>query len=269
MKARIILILSLVMLPGCTFHNPFVPTTEQKIEKAEFTKSKMDAKINQQTRQLVTGVKEVLESKQGRNKQEQISLDLASQAERLLGGEPIEKIDVKVLSDLYDSDREKYEQIIKEKEKTVTAIKTSELDNQVTIEALEKQLAKEKAKNSLWHRIKNAGVSFIILMIIAVILLLIFAPNVLGWIVSKIPSLVLFLGVTSSRVVKALVKGIQKARSQIADLPEGQKLDKFEILRLIDGGLKEEADGETTNTVEVLRKKYNFESISKKLMSKV
>jgi hypothetical protein len=225
----------------------------------------MDTKANQYTRQLVTGTKEVLESKESLNKEEQISLDLTEQAERLLGGEPIEKIEVKELLGLYDSDKEKYDRIISEKEKTVTLLKTNQLDNETTIAALEQQLEREKSK-PLWQRIKNTSAWLIILIIIAAILLLIFAPNVLGWIIAKIPSLILYLGVTSSRVVKALVKGVQKARAQIADLPEGTTLDKYQVLDMIDRGLKEEADGETTNTVEVLRKKYNLESISQKLL---
>jgi len=213
-----------------------------------------------------------LESKNGlNNKEEKMSLDLVEQAERLLGGEPIEKIDIRALSDLYDSDKEKYKWIISEKGKTVTIIKKNELDNKTTITSLEHQLEKGKAKDSLWNRmwnrIRNAGISFIVLLIIGVILLLIFAPRVLGGIIAKIPSLIFYLGVTSARVVKALVKGIQKARSKIAELPEGKKLDKRQILDMIDSGLKEEADGETTNTVEVLRKKYNLESISSKLRS--
>jgi hypothetical protein len=169
---------------------------------------------------------------------------------------------------LYDSDREKYKGKIGEWDKTVTIIKTGELDNQTTIAALERQVEKEQAGSSLWSRIKNMGVSAVILTIIGIILLLIFAPNVLGWIVSKIPSLVLSLGVTSSRVVTALVKGVQKARTQIADLPDNATLGKLDILKMIDQGLKEAADTETTNTVEVLRKKYNLESVSQKLVSK-
>ena len=269
MKTKIVSVVLLLALSGCTVQNPFVPTTAEKIEKAEFTRCKMDAKINQQTRRFVTGVKEVLGSKENLNREEQVSLDLTKQAERLLGGEPIEKMDVNALLVLYGSNKEKYKQKIDDWDKTVTTIKTGELDNQTTIAALERQLEKENAGNSLWNRIKNAGVSFIILMIIAAIALLIFAPNVLGWLIAKIPSLIFYLGVTSARVVKALVKGIQKARAQIAELPEGTKLDKYEILDMIDRGLKEEADGETTNTVQVLRNKYNLESISQKLKSKI
>jgi hypothetical protein len=269
MKVHIVTLAFLLILSGCSIQNPLVPTTEQKIDKTKFTKCKMDAKIDQKTKQLVTGVKEILESKKPRNKEEQVSLDLTEQAERLLGGEPIEKIDVKILLDLYKSDIKEYKRIISEKEKTVTILKKNELDYESTIAALEQQLEREKARSSLWGRIKNLGISFIVLMIIGVVLLLIFAPNVLGWIVAKLPSLISLLGVTSFRVVKALVKGVQKVRAQIADMPEGQKLDKFEILKLIDGGLKEEGDQETTNTVETIRKKYNLESISKKLGNQI
>lgn len=269
MRAKILLFTVLITLSGCTFHNPFISTTEQKIEKAKFAKCKMDAQINQQTRQYVTGIKEILESKAELNKEEQISLDLDKQAERLLGDEPIERIDVTVLSDLYDYDRDEYNRVIGEKEKTVTIIKKSELDNRTTIEALEEQLEAKKSRNTLWYRIKHAGIGFIILMVIGIILLLIFAPNALGWIISKIPSLIFCLGVSSARVVKALVKGVQKARSQIADLPDNQKLDKYQILKLIDTGLQEEADNETVNTVDVLRKKYHLASISQRLKSQV
>ncbi len=265
MKTQIILILSMVALSGCTFQNPFVPTTEQKVDKAKFAKSKVETQIEQQTKQFVTAVKEVLESKESRNKEEQVSLELTEQAERLLGGEPIEKIDVRILLDLYDSDIEKYKQMISQKEKMVTVLKKNELDHETTIAALEQQLEREKARVSLWGRIRNAGVSFIILLILAVAGLAIFAPHVLGWIVSKIPSLVSLLGVTSSRVIRNIVKGVQKARAQIAEMPDEKKLSKLEILDLIDCGLKEEADEETTNIVKVIRKKYNLESISKKL----
>ncbi|MBE3144491.1 MAG: hypothetical protein IMZ61_11290, partial [Planctomycetes bacterium] len=105
MKTQIIAVVLLLTLSGCTVQNPFVPTTAEKIEKAEFAKCKMDAKINQQTRRFVTGVKEILESipKERLNSEEQVSLDLTEQAERLLGGEPIEKIDVNALLGWYDS----------------------------------------------------------------------------------------------------------------------------------------------------------------------
>lgn len=280
MRTQIISVMFLITLSGCTISNPFEPTTEKKIEKAEFTRCKIGAQINQKTRQFVTGVKEVLELKEqrlnelkqeGLNKEERISLDLILQAERLLGGEPIEKMDVNSLVVLYGSDKTKpkYERIISEKEKTVTLLRKNELDNQITIAALEQQLEREKAEDTWWNRIKRIGISSVILMIIALILLLIFAPNVLGWLIAKIPSLIFYLGVTSARVVKALVKGVQKARAQIADMPDDTKLNKYEILDMIDRGLKEEADGETTKTVEVLRKKYNLESISQKLKSRV
>lgn len=267
MRTQIIIITFLVSISGCSIHNPFAPTTEQKIEKAEFTKSKIDAEVNQRTRQFVTGAKEILElkTKIGLNKEEEMSLDLVEQAERLLGGEPIEKIDINELSGLYDRCKKEYKREIREKAEKVTTIKKNELDNKTTITSLEHQLEEGKTKDSLWNRIRNAGISFIVLLIIGFILLLIFAPKVLGSIVAKIPSLISCLGVTSARVVNALVKGVQKARSQIAELPEGTKLDKKQILNMVDSALKEEADGETTNTVEVLRKKLNLPSISSKL----
>lgn len=265
MRTRIIILAVLALtMSGCGSW-----ATERKLGKQEAAKCRTEARINQITRQFVTGVKEVLESKENLNREEQVSLDLTSQAERLLGGEPIEKMDVNALLALYDSNKGKYKRIILENENVVTDILNAQLDNQTEITALEYQLKKEKAGNTLWKRVKNMGISAIILTIIVVILLLIFAPNVLGWIIAKIPSLIFYLGVTSARVVKGLVKGIQKARAEIAELPEGAKLNKYEILDMIDRRLKEEADGETTNTVEVLRKKYNLESISERLKTNI
>jgi len=46
-------------------------------------------------------------------------------------------------------------------------------------------------------------------------------------------------------------------------------ISKVEMLKLIDSGLKEEADEETANTVKVIREKYNLESISRKLKNKL
>ncbi len=272
MKVYISAILFLMALSGCTIHNPFNPTTEQKVDKAKFAKLKVETQIEQRTKQFVTGVKEVLESKEIRGKQEQVSLDLAEQAERLLGGEPIEKIDILLLLDLYESDLEKYKQIVREKGEMVTVLKKNELNHETTIAALEQQLKREKARSSLWQRIKRAGINSILLMILALIGLLIFAPNVLGWIVSKIvskiPSLVSLLGITSFRVVRNVVKGVQKVRTELAELPDDQKLNKVEILDLISRGLKEESDEDTTNTVAAIRKKYNLESISRKLRNR-
>ncbi len=269
MRTQIIILAVLALtMSGCSS-----TATERKLGKEEAAKCRTEAQINQITRQFVTGAKEVLESKKEKlSKEEQVSLDLSSQAERLLGGEPIEKMDVSTLLALNDPnnkafDKAKYKQIILENKNLVTDILNAQLDNQIEITALEYQLTGKG--NSLWNWIKHLGVSAIILMIIGVILLLIFAPNVLGWIIAKIPSLIFYLGVTSARVVTALVKGVQKARAQIAELPEGAKLDKYEILDMIDRGLKEEADGETTNTVAVLRNKYNLESISQKLKSNI
>jgi hypothetical protein len=271
MRTRIIIFAVLaITMSGCGSS-----ATEQKLGKEDAAKYKTEARINQTTRQFVTGVKEVLETKKGKlSKEEQVSLDLTSQAERLLGGEPIEKMDVSTLLALNDPnnkafDKEKYKQITLENKNRVTDILYDQLNNQTNITALQQQLKREKTGGSLWNWIKNLSISAIILLIIGVILLLIFAPNVLGWIIAKIPSLIFYLGVTSARVVKALVKGIQKARAQIAELPEGAKLDKYEILDMIDRGLKEEADGETTNTVQVLRNKYNLESISQKLKTNI
>lgn len=272
MKLYIAGILFLVALSGCTLRNPFAPTTEQKVDKAKFAQAKIETQIEQQTKQFVTGVKEVLESKEVESKQEQISLDLAEQAERLLGGEPIEKIDVQLLLDLYDSDKEKYERIVHEKGEMVTVLKKNELARETTIAALE-ELERAKAGASIWQRIKRIGISSMVLVILGVIVLFIFAPNVLGWIVSKIvskiPSLVSLLGITSFRVVRNVVKGVQKVRDKIADLPDKPELSKVEILDLISRGLKEESDEDTTNTVAAIRKKYNLESISKKLKNKL
>ena len=275
MKLYIAGILFLVALSGCTLRNPFAPTTEQKVDKAKFAQAKIGTQIEQQTKQFVTGVKEVLESKEvgSESKQVQISLDFAEQAERLLGGEPIEKIDVQLLLDLYSYDKEKYERIVHEKGKLVTVLKKNELDHETTIAALEEQLERAKAGDTIWQRIKRASISTLILVILGVIALLIFAPNVLGWIVSKIvskiPSLVSLLGITSFRVVRNVVKGVQKVRDKIADLPDNPELSKVQILDLISRGLKEESDEDTTNTVAAIRKKYNLESISKKLKNKL
>jgi len=138
---------------------------------------------------------------------------------------------------------------------------------------LEEQLERAKAGDTIWQRIKRASISTLILVILGVIALLIFAPNVLGWIVSKIvskiPSLVSLLGITSFRVVRNVVKGVQKVRDKIADLPDNPELSKVQILDLISRGLKEESDEDTTNTVAAIRKKYNLESISKKLKNKL
>ena len=266
MKLYIAGILFLVALSGCTLHNPFVPTTEQKVDKAKFAKVKIGTQIEQQTKQFVTGAKEVLESKEVGSKQEQISLDLVEQAERLLGGEPIEKIDVQLLLDLYDSDKEKYKRIVREKGKLVTVLKKNELDHETTIAALEEQLERAKAGASIWQRIRHIGISSMILMIAGVIALLIFAPNVLGWIVSKIPSLVSLFGITSLRVVGNVVKGVQKIRNEFTDLPDDQKLTKADILKRIRSGLESEGDEETENTVAAIKKKYKLRSASSNLL---
>lgn len=268
MKLYIAGILFLVALSGCTLHNPFAPTTEQKVDKAKFAKVKVETQIEQQTKQFVTGVKEVLESKEvgSKSKQEQISLDLAEQAERLLGGEPIEKIDVQLLLNLYGSDKEKYERIVREKGKLVTVLKKNELDHETTIAALEEQLERAKAGASIWQRIRHIGISSMILMIAGVIALLIFAPNVLGWIVSKIPSLVSLFGITSLRVVGNVVKGVQKIRNEFTDLPDDQKLTKADILKRIRSGLESEGDEETENTVAAIKKKYKLRSASSNLL---
>ena len=167
MKAYMTTILFLMALSGCTVHNPFNPTTEKKVDKAKFAKAKVEMQIGQRTKQFVTGAKEVLESKEIRSKQEQISLDLAEQAERLLGGEPIEKINTQLLLDLYESDVEEYKQVVREKSEMVTVLKKNELSHETTIAALEQQLEREKARSSLWQRIKRAGINTIILMILA------------------------------------------------------------------------------------------------------
>ncbi|MEA3346670.1 MAG: hypothetical protein U9Q21_01105 [Candidatus Auribacterota bacterium] len=268
MKIYTTALLFLMMLSGCTIHNPFNPTTAQKVDKAKFAKLRVETEIEQRTKQFVTGTKEILESKEIKSDQEQISLDFIEQAERLLGGEPIEKIDVEILLELYDSDKEKYERIVREKNKIVTVLKKNELNNETTISALEQQLEGEKARSSLWQRIRRTFRNYMLLMILAVILLLIFAPHILAWIISKIPSLVSLFGITSFRIVKNLVKGVQEVRTKLAELPDDKKLDKVEILDLISRGLKEESDDETTNTVKTIRKKYNLESITKKLKNK-
>lgn len=260
MKRHLFFIVLLIFLSGCSL---FGSSNYREVDKANLIKKRLDVQLSQQVKELVTGTKEVLESisKAERSPKEQISLDLTVQAERVLGGEPIEKIDVdSELIEPFNSDKGKYNTFIKKRKDLITELKKKELNNDVKIEYL-----MEKAKPSPWDKIKNAFRNSMLLMIVAVIALLIFAPHVLAWIVSKIPSLVSLFGITSFRIVKNIVKGVQEVRSELAELPDGEKLDKDEILDLIDRGLKGESDEETANTVDTIREKYNLESITKKL----
>ncbi len=97
---------------------------------------------------------------------------------------------------------------------------------------------------------------------VGVIALLIFAPNVLGWIVSKIPSLATLLGITSIRVIGNVVKGVQKVRKEFRALPDDVPLTKAEVLKRIKNGLESKSDEETENTVVAIKKKYKLESAS-------
>lgn len=261
-KLSLFSIVLVVILSGCS--GIFDSFAKHNIDRAKSVKNRLETQIDQEAKQLVTGVKEVLESKKGRSKHEQVSLDLAEQAERLLGGEPIEKMDVELLLDQYHFDRERYKKTMAEEADLVTTLKKNELNIETEIESLENQLK----GTSTWEKIKKALGGAMTLTIVVIIVLLIFAPHLLGWIVAKIPSLVSLLGVTSFRIVRNVVKGVQKARDKIAELSVDEKLDKFEILDLISSGLKEEADEDTTNTVATIRKKYNLESISRKLRDK-
>ena len=97
----------------------------------------------------------------------------------------------------------------------------------------------------------------------AVVVLVIGGPTILpiitqliGWLVSRIPGLISWLGVTSSQMTSNIIKGVHDAKERIRAVDDEKKLTKNEVLSIFGTSLGNSTNVSDKNAIDRIKRKF-------------
>lgn len=270
MKTTYLPLIMLVLMCGC--QSPvswFTKSPQENKQDAIALVTHNNLELNEKSKQLNTAAKELIESIPDDYKEPQdvIANDLLIHNEKILGV-PIEKIDIEHLMQVYADDVERYKKGMIAAENDLTEILKENAGLKANITLLNEQIASITWYDKLWDWI--VGTSFWTLFwIVAIggigtfVMGPLFIPRMLSWLALKIPQLVGWLGITSIKVVKETIDGVQHARAELAKFRDDEMISAKTAKRILDGELDRKQDNDTKKTVKHLKGKMGHRMYDK------
>lgn len=211
---------------------------------------KKDTELNRHLKSYVTGTVESLAISEEKNQEELIAFDLARKAQEIVGlPDPGDKIYIEDLVKNNDvaienlNDRHT-DVVILSRQKQVLGHELSDTEDKL-IELGEASKKQDGFFSRLWSWLLGTFglIGAIAILVIGAPALLPILGQILAWIVTKIPGLVSWFGLTSFSLTKNIIKGVHDAKEKIKLAEPDRVFSKNEVLDLFKSNL-----GNTTNT---------------------
>ena len=227
--------------------------------------ARKDGELNRHTRAFVSGTVDALSMSDDKSKEDLVALRFAKKAQEIVGlpqpGDKIHVIDVLNNEDVaIDNLNDRDEDVIKlsrRKELLGHDLKDTE-EKLISLGELKAKENKDGFFDSMWKWLTGTFgiVGAVAVLVIAGPALLPIITQLIGWIVGKIPSLISWLGITSSQMTANIIKGVHDAKERIRAVDDEKKLSKNEVLSIFGSSLGNSTNVSDKNAIDRIKRKF-------------
>jgi len=203
--------------------------------------ARKDGELNRHTRAFVSGAVDALSLSADKSKEDLVALNLAHKAQEIVGlPQPGDKIHVEdviannevAVENLADRDKDVIE-LSRRKEILGHDLKDTE-EKLISLGELKAQEEKDGFFSSLWAwLIGTFGlIGAIAVCIVGGPIILPILGQAFGWLVSKLPGLISWMGVTSQNLTRNIIRGVHEAKERIKSADDDKNFTKDEVLSI-------------------------------------
>jgi len=227
--------------------------------------ARKEGELDRHTRAFVSGTVDALSLSEEKSKEDLVALNLAQKAQEIIGlPQPGDKIHVEdvinqnelALENLSDRDTDVIK-LSRRKEMLGHDLKDTE-EKLISLGELKAQEEKDGFFSSLWGWLTGTFglLGAIAVCIIAGPALLPLITQLFGWLVGKIPGLITWLGITSSRMTSNIIKGVHDAKEKIRAVEDDKKFSKNEVLGIFGSSLGNSTNDTDKNVIARIKRRF-------------
>ena len=267
MKYKKIVIPSLVLVVCIFFTGCFGLSWGLKEQRTEIAGeiARKEGELDRHTRAFVSGTVDALSLSEGKSREDIIALNFAQKAQEIVGlPQPGDKIHVQdvinnneiAIENLADRDLDVIE-LSRRKEILGHDLKDTE-EKLISLGELKAKENKDGFFSSLWLWLTGTFglIGAIAICIIGGPALLPIITQFIGWIVSKIPGLITWLGITSSQMTSNIIRGVHDAKEKIRAIDDDKKLSKNEVLNIFGSSLGNSTNISDKNAIDRIKRRF-------------
>jgi len=227
--------------------------------------SRKESELNRHTSAYISGTVDALSLSENKSKEELVALDLARKAQEIVGlPQPGDKIHI---DDVINNNEIAVKNLSDREEDVIALARRKQLlghdlkDTEEKLISLGELKAKEQKDgffDSLWGWLTGTFgiVGAIAVLIIGGPALLPIITQFIAWLVSRIPGLISWLGITSSQMTSNIIKGVQDAKHTIKSSQDDRKFSKNEVLNIFGSSLGNSTNISDKNAIDRIKRKF-------------
>jgi len=227
--------------------------------------TRKESELDRHTSAYITGTVDALSLSDDKSKEDLIALNLAKKAQEIVGlPQPGDKIHVEdivvnnevALENLSDRESDVIK-LSRRKQMLGHDLKDTE-EKLISLGELKAKEQKEGFFDSLWAWLTGTfGIlGAVAVLVIAGPAILPIIAHIMGWLVSKIPGLITWLGITSSQMTSNIIKGVHDAKEKIRSSDDEKKFSKNEILKIFGSSLGNSTNISDKNAIDRIKRKF-------------
>lgn len=224
-----------------------------------------EGELDRHTRAFVSGTVDALSLSDDKSREDLVALDLAQKAQEIVGlPQPGDKIHIEdvisnkevAIENLADRDKDVID-LSRRKEILGHDLKDTE-EQLISLGELKAKEQKDGFFDSMWSYLTTTFglLGAIAILIIGGPVLLPVLTQLFGWLVGKLPSLITWLGITSSQMTSNIIKGIHDAKERIRAVDDDKKLSKNEVLTIFGSSLGNSTNVSDKNAIDRIKRKF-------------
>lgn len=224
-----------------------------------------EGELNRHTRAFVSGTVDALSLSEDKSREDLIALDFAQKAQEIVGlPQPGDKIHVEdvisnkeiAINNLKDRVVDVIE-LSRRKEILGHDLKDTE-EKLISLGELKAQEQKDGFFDSMWSWLTGTFglIGALVICVIAGPALLPIITQLIGWVVTKIPGLITWLGITSSQMTGNIIKGIHDAKEKIKAIDDNKHLSKNEVLNIFSSSLGNSTNNSDKSAIDRIKRKF-------------
>lgn len=267
MKLRNILTVSSVVMLSLLNQSCFNVSWGLKEQRQEIAGeiARKDGELNRHTRAFVSGTVDALSLSEDKSKEDLVALNFARKAQEIVGlpqpGDKIHVEDVIVANDvaienLADRDKDVID-LSRRKEILGHDLKDTE-EKLISLGELKSQEEKDGFFSSMWLWLTGTFglIGAIAICIVAGPALIPILGQILAWVVGKVPGLISWIGITSSKMTSNIIKGVHDAKEKIRAVDDDKTLTKNEVLSIFGSSLGNSTNESDKNVIDRIKRKF-------------
>lgn len=227
--------------------------------------NRKEGELNRHTRSYITGTVDALSLSKEKSTEDLVALQLAQKAQHIVGlPQPGDKIHVEdiitknesALDNLNDRETDVIE-LSRRKEILGHDLKDTE-EKLISLGELKAKEQKEGFFDSLWAWLTGTFglIGAVAVLVIGGPALLPIITQFIGWLVSRIPGLIAWLGITSSQMTSNIIKGVHDAKEKIRAIDDDKKLSKSEVLNIFGSSLGNSTNVSDKTAIDRIKRKF-------------